>query len=190
AALGGAIRLGDRVALGAAVHLSDARLAEARVVALGRPDEGLEATPADELLLSMAARDRLVVGGAVGVLFAPLTIPIEVAVGLRHRHRIGARGDAALTASDLGTGPTAVLEDPRAALALPAVTAMASGLRILGRRWSAEVAIDLSWPIGRGRGDGDGRPRWRLDGVAVTDVDGVTTPLEGLAGFVVARPHW
>lgn len=185
--LGASVRVLPTLAAGVSALALDASLATDRTIfgdAVADPDFR---NPNFDLELSVAARDRFVPGAAAGLLFAPETLPVEVAASVLWIAPAALHGDPTLRDSRGVTGT-----DPRVRAVLgggAAATTTAPGTVTgrLGARGTfgpigVELAGELATPSG---GDDD----LALADVAIqvgaetTDVPSIPSPLRSRRTF-------
>jgi hypothetical protein len=177
---GAGARLGEWLGVGAALHASDAEVSEARAVWAGFAGRDIVGDPTRDLALTMSAHDRLVLGGALGVLIAPPDAPFEIAFGVRARGRVAGQGDADLTATHGASRPAPELDQPRSEIELQGRVVLAAGARYLGERVTVELGGELAEPTGDA-------PRWRLEGVSVRDDTGALGRLDEVPALAIER---
>lgn len=182
AMVGGAVRLGEAVAIGAALHATRLERRERRTLWAGFAGRDALGDPARDLELDVDATVPLALGGAVGVLVAPPSLPLELALGARGRLGGRATGAAALVALH-DAPPVADLDGPTAAIDLPATWDLALGARATFDRIGVEAAAELG-------GAAAATPRWELEGVAAVDETGARGPLAEVPALLTERRRW
>ncbi len=174
-----ATRLGSWLGVGVSVSLATVAVNQERTLWAGLADRDPVAQPSRDLWLETHGRDWIVPGLAVGVLIAPPSVPLELA--LAGQVQSGATLSAAASArtpitSELmldGAGSAARLE-------LPASAAARAGVRYLGERVFVEVNGELTSP--------DQAPAdWRIDSITVRDRSGGSAALTSAPGPAARR---
>jgi hypothetical protein len=164
---------------------SDVEMVERRRVWAGFAGRDQLGTPTRDLDLNLAARDRVVPFASAGVLVAPPSLPIELAVA------VAASGDAFLD-GDVSLARTSVADFPvvdrvgeqASELRLGLPTTARAGLRYLGQHILVEVGADLTWLRAAGK-----VPVWGVSGIVVRDQTGAEAEMSEVPSLVSQRNH-
>ncbi len=180
-------RASEWLAIGASVSLSRVTLDETRRIWAGfdgRTPTEVPGSADRDLEVAIAGTDEAVPGGVLGVLIAPIEVPIEVGASLAYADRAGLSGAVAITDSFLGVGPDFAASSGHATASLASPLIARLGARWLAERWIAELGGELSvYP-------GGDAPTWSISGVTIIDdLSGVTAPLDSLRSQVAHRTH-
>jgi hypothetical protein len=186
AVVGAAIRVGDWLGLGLSVGGSDVELAERRRVWAGFAGRDPLGIPTRDLDLTLSARDRVVPFASAGVLVAPPSLPIELALAVAASGDAFLDGDVALARTADADFPV-VDTDPgerEAELRLGLPTTARAGARYLGERFLVELGADLTWLRDAGK-----VPVWQARGIAVIDQTGAVAAMGEVPSLVSQRNH-
>jgi len=164
--VGAALRIGDSLAAGVAVSARRIELAETRTLWAGFSGRDGLANPALDTKLRIDGADGFAPGGTLGLLFAPLEIPIELAASAGYTRGARAKADALVVATQPG-GPGAGSDSGTARISMPDAWIIAAGARVVQNRLAIEVGT-----IARLL-DGNRSPSWRVRGIELTDVSGL-----------------
>ncbi len=170
-ALGGAIRLGDSWGVGASLGLRDVEVREDRRIWAGFAGRDPVLGAERDLALSIVGRDRVNPSATLGVLYAPIRLPLEFATSAE------LQAGANLSSSEASLRPTNSSEFPAVSVTTPtAETSQADratvrgGIRYLGERLFVEGGIDMA--LVRNNDD-----YWTLSGIDILDESTVVASL-------------
>lgn len=153
-------RVSDSLAIGATGRLDQVTLDERRRLWAGFAGRDAADDPTRDVDLELRATDGVVPGGALGLLFAPIDAPVELA--LAASVSAPAHLDGAATATQVAA-PTVETVAPTATIDLPATVTARAGARWLAERWTVELGGELSLAPGRSA------PDWTVGGVRIVD---------------------
>ncbi len=160
-------------ALASRVSLDHGRMISAEAAAAGATAGELR--PAWDMPFSAEA-GAWVPGTSVGLVIAPLDVPIELAAsftwtGDADLHATPELGDTrGLAGSGARNATAQIAPDAAATLALPLPSTFRAGARFLGGRWVAELQADYSRIA-------SAPPVWTIEGVSITPDQGTARPL-------------
>jgi hypothetical protein len=184
ASAGAAVRATDWLAAGAALRISRIEMLERRSIWAGLEGRDLVGSPERDLLLTLSADAPLRAGGAVGLLAAPIDVPIEIAMGAAFDAPVELDGRAELEA--MTADGTAPVPGPEVATSLevPGRVTLATGLRYLAPRLAIELDARFTGPLG-----GSAR-RWQIEGLEVTDESGAVARLDEVPSLLGSGRHF
>ncbi len=184
-AVGGAVRVGDSLGIGLSFSLSQWRLQETRRIWAGFDGRNVLLSPDRDLELSLDASDDFAAGASVGMLFAPLDIPLEFALSGEFKQGANLQsGRARLTPTRTSEFPSPSDNGGTASLDFSDTFIVRTGLRYLGQRSSLEVGADLFLELGTSA------ENWSLQNVAVTDDSGLNVALGSAHALSSQRDHF
>lgn len=179
-AAGAAVRATDWLAIGASLRASMLEVAETRMVWAGFSGREPVGAAERDLALELSAETFARPGAALGILAAPIDVPIEIAAAVSVDAPATLDGTAALRATtDMGT-PPAPGSGGAASITYPTRIVAATGVRYLGERLIAEVNGELDVAAGA-------RPRWELAPIAVTDESGAVGMIDAVDPLLEVR---
>lgn len=182
-ALGAAARANDWLGVGVSLTASRVSAGERRAVWAGFAGRDALGSPERDLELALSGDDAFVPGVAAGVLIAPYTVPVELALSGQLTAPAKLGGEGALRATRGAAYPSASTPSAAAELELPSPLVVRAGLRYLGELVVAELGADAYlFP-------GDDRPEWQLDRLEVTDQTGAIGTLTEVPALLHRRPH-
>ncbi len=182
ATLGVARRVGDELAIGAAVSASRFALTETRRVWAGFGGRDVIGAPDHDAELTLDGHDAFVPGAVLGLLFAPASAPIELGASIAYSQR--ARITGTVDAVGAAPGTRVALAAPTAALALDQPLTVRAGARYLGASYAIELGGDL-WFLPASAD----RAAWALSGVRIVDESTVSTALARVPSRASLRTH-
>lgn len=180
---GGAVRAAEWLAIGAALRLSTLEVSETRAIWAGFSGREPVGSAGRDLLLEVDGRTFARPGAALGLLAAPVDVPVEIAAAVSIDLPASLDGDAALRSTTDAGSPPVPGAGGSASIKHPARIVAATGVRYLGERWIAEVNGELGFTAGA-------RPRWRLAPIDVTDESGAVGALETVAPLLDVRRQY
>ena len=191
---GGARRIGESVAVGAAFAISRVEIGELRAVWAnhvqapgGDPSRGVFDANHD-VELALDAVDWISPSVVAGVLVAPPDTHVELAASVAWTADIHASGDASATrwATDAMTTPgvTVTGASGRAWLDVRQPITVRTAARWAGDRWAAEINGDL-WIFPRQADE----TSWGLSGIRVVDASNVAADVTRLPSRISTRSH-
>ncbi len=171
-ALGAAVRLGDSWGLGLSFGVRDVEVREDRHIWAGFAGRDPVLGAERDLALSIAGRDRFNPSATLGLLYAPLALPLEFAASAE------VQAGAELSSSDVTLRSTNSSEFPRvggnptaAETSWSNRATLHGGLRYLGERFLVEGGVDVAMVTS------DQDERWTLVGGNVVDESTVVANL-------------
>jgi hypothetical protein len=180
---GVAWRATEWLAIGGSATVSRVELAESRRVWAGFGLRDPIGGAARDVTVEVRGVDPLVPGAAIGVLVAPVDVPVELSVAAAWAARAELAGTARARAARPGEPPRVRSDRPAAEVVAASPLVLRSGARWLGERWIAEVTGEL-WTY-----PGGGSATWRIRGLDVIDDTGASAPIAALDSRVVQRTH-
>ncbi|MBL4633311.1 MAG: hypothetical protein JKY56_05540 [Kofleriaceae bacterium] len=184
-AVGGAVRVGDSLGIGLSLSLTQRRLQETRRIWAGFDGRDVLLSPGRDLELSLDASDDFAAGASVGMLFAPLDIPLEFALSGEYKQGANFEGGRArLTPTTASEFPLPSDNGGRASLDFADTLIVRTGLRYLGQRSSLEVGADLLLELGTSA------DTWSLQNIALTDDSGLNVALDSAHALSSQRDHF
>jgi long-subunit fatty acid transport protein len=167
--VGASLRALPWLAVGVSVYALRVELTQTRTVFGGLGADSLpNLSPSLDLTLSLDGRDDFQPGGTVGILVAPVEVPLELAASLSYTSEAELDGTPQLTDSR-GRTPAAgnppnvaavVAPSARARLTLPGGLRARAGVRFLAPRFTVEADGELAT-------GGDAEPVWQVEGVSL-----------------------
>ncbi len=182
---GAAVRTNDWLAIGLAASIDSISVETQRSVWAGFSGRETIGDPSKDLLLSLRS-SKLAPRATVGVLAAPIDVPLEFAASASLRLPTTLSGEATAEATTNVGAPPVVTRAPVAAeLPLAGVANASAGIRYLGNRFVVEVGghATLHWRTQAAR-------RWRLTGLEVRDESGAVGTLEQVSSRLAVRDHF
>ncbi len=180
---GAAFRATDWLGVGASGGFERASLEETRHVWAGFDGRDPLGSAERDLALALSASDPFVPVASAGVLVAPPQVPLELAISGSYAAPAHAEGDARLTSTRTAEFPRPPAEAAAARLRLSPTVTVRTGARYLGDRLTIEVAGELSYFLD------SNVPRWRTDGLTVTDESTAQGDLVQLDSLAPQRDH-
>ena len=171
-ALGAAVRLGESWGLGLSFGIRDVQVREERHIWAGFAGRDRLLGAERDLALSISGRDRFNPSATLGVLYAPLALPLEFAASAE------VQAGANLSSSNVTLRPSNSSEFPRvdgnpagAETSWSHLATLHGGLRYLGDRILVEGGVDVAMVTS------DPEERWTLAGVDIVDESTVVANL-------------
>jgi hypothetical protein len=181
--VGGAIRIGESIGLGASASLGQVRLSESRRLwgGFAGRDELLDSDL--DLALTLTGQDSYNPGASLGALVAPPEIPLEFALAAEFRRGQEFRsGPLALEATSINNAPQPLLSVARGSLRLASNYDLRTGIRYLGERVFVEVGAELGYVRS------DKARSWSIEGVEVADrISGLRREVTHVGALVSQR---
>ena len=183
--VGGAIRIGESVGLGASASLGQVRLRETRSLWSGFAGRDQLFDSDLDLTLRLTGQDSYNPGATVGALVAPPELPVEFAFAAQFsRGQQFRSGPLALDSTSSNNAPQVIQSLPSGSLRLASNYDLRAGARYLGERFFVEVGAELHYI----RSD-KGRS-WSIEGVEVVDqVSGLRKDVTRVGALVSQRTH-
>ncbi len=182
--VGGAIRIGESVGLGASASLGQVRLRESRRLwgGFAGRDDLLDSDL--DLALRLTGQDSYNPGASLGVLVAPPELPLEFALAAEFRRGQEFRsGPLALESTSTNDAPEPIVGQASGSLRLASTYDLRSGIRYLGERFFVEVGAELNYVRS------DKARSWSLENVQVVDRSGLRRDLDFVGALVSQRTH-
>ncbi len=181
ATIGAAHRLGDEIAVGAAVGVSRILVNETRDLWAGFAGILPPGDPRADVTLAMTGEDRFAPNAVVGALFAPNDTSLELAASVSWAGAANLAGNVSSTGAT--GGPMTIVTSPAAHMTLPQPWTLRGGARYAGERWIAECDGDL-WVFPSHASD----EVWTIDGLAI-ESNNVTGALPSVRSRLSPRTH-
>jgi hypothetical protein len=185
---GGARRIGESVAVGAAIAISRVEVGEVRALWANHQQITVGADPNHDVELALDAVDWVSPSAVAGVLVAPPDTHVELAASVGWTSDVHASGDASATrwAMDATPAPgvTVTGANGRAWLDVRQPITVRTAARSVGDRWSAELNGDL-WIFPRQADE----TSWGLSGIRVVDASNVAADVTKLPSRISTRSH-
>jgi hypothetical protein len=163
-ALGAARRVGDTLALGLSLGVSQVNVTEHRRIWAGISGRDVIGNPQRDVDVEFDATDRFVMSAVAGVLYAPEEAPIELGASVAWSRPARLEGSAAAL-SDPPDGPAIIYTGvPRASLEVRQPLVVRAGGRYVGEHVVAELDGDL-WAAPAGARSAT----WLVDDVRIID---------------------
>jgi len=180
--VGVARRIGESVAVGAAVAASRVRIAETRRVWAGFAGVATPGTPEHDVELELGGEDALSPSAIVGVLVAPADLPIELGASIGWNAGMHIEGHAVGFGTD--GGPTTANTAATDSIELASPWTFRGGLRYLSSRVVAEANCDL-WLAPASAASAI----WQVRGLRVVDPSGVAASITDVPSRVSSITH-
>lgn len=180
--VGAAMRVRPWLGVGASVGVARLMLAEKRHVFAGTGLRVPVDDPERDLVLHLRATDPWTTRLNAGVLVAPLSLPLELALAVSYTAEAAPEGDVSL-APLYDTSPLSVtLSQVRARVHLVQPIIARAGIRYLGDRVSLEAHADLVFYRAQ-------QPSWSITGVVVDELLASSAELTQVPALARARSH-
>jgi len=189
AGVGASWRATEWLAIGGALTWSRVSLSETRRLWAGFAGRDLVGGADRDVTLALSGRDDFVPGGVLGVLAAPVDVPIELGGSIGGSDTPRLSGDAAASAGNPGAAPSVETSSPAASIALSSPLIVRAGARWLGERWIVELAGELALFPRRGAAGCRGCADWSVEGITIVDETGARAPVSTVRSQRVARAH-
>ncbi len=183
-AAGFAMRLGESIGLGASVGVRDIKVRDQRRIWAGFAGRDPLLGADRDLDLRFIGQDRFAPSASVGLLYAPLELPLEFAASAEVRQ--GARfshSTAQLRSTNSSEFPSVSESGAQAQLERGGSATVRGGLRYLGERFIAEVGIDMVLLRG------GSSEEWKVSGLDVVDESTVVGSLTKVRALHSERSH-
>jgi hypothetical protein len=178
-------RATEWLAVGAGLTVSRVELAETRRLWAGFDGRDRIGDAARDVELTVGG-DALVVGGSIGVLVAPIDVPIELAASATWSGDAALAGEASARAVRPGEFPTVSDGGATAAATMASPLVVRTGARWLGEQWIAELDGEVwAYPTQAGAP----AIEWDVDGVTVTDDTGAGAVVVTVPSRASRRGH-
>jgi hypothetical protein len=183
-ALGAARRIGESLALGLSLGVSQVNVTEHRRIWAGNASREAIGNPTSDVDVELVATDRFAVSAVAGVLFASEEAPIELGASVAWTRTVRLDGYAAAF-SDPTVGPAVLYEfSPRASLEVRQPLVVRAGGRYVGDRVVAELDGDL-WAASAAAESAT----WRVDGMRVVDPSQVAVDVQRVPSRIAQHTH-
>lgn len=187
ATAGGARRIGESIAVGAAFAISRVEIGEVRALWANHQQSAV-GDPNHDVDIAIDAVDWVSPSAVAGVLLAPPDTHVELAASVAWSSDIHVSGDAraARWATDAMTTPgvTVTGANGRAWLDVRQPITVRTAARWAGERWSAELDGDL-WIFPRQADE----TTWGLSGIRVVDASNVAADITQMPSRISTRSH-
>jgi len=183
AAVAAAARATDWLAVGASASVSRLELSEHRRGWAGFAGRDAVGVADRDVDLTLTGVDGAVLGASAGVLIAPESASLELAVAVTWGQDARVDGPADAAATTRSPGPQVTTSAPSSALDVASPLIVRGGVRWLGERWTAELGGDL-WLF-----RGVDRPVWTVRGVEVADVAQVRATVDAVPSLLAQHSH-
>lgn len=171
-ALGAAVRLGDSWGLGLSVGLRDLEVREDRRIWAGFGGRDRLLGAERDLALSIVGRDRVNPSGSIGVLYAPLAIPLEFAASAEFQAGANlSSSSASLRSTNSSDFPRVEGNSASAQTSWNDRATLRGGMRYLGEQLIVEAGIDMALV------QDSSEELWQLTGLDVVDESTVRSSL-------------
>jgi hypothetical protein len=160
--LGASIRAAPWLAVGASVGIESTSVSERRHLWAGFGGRDVVGSPERDLSIELSGQQNFTPRAALGVLVAPLEVPIEIAVAGEVVAPAEISGPATLDRI-ANTSPQLLVASADSALALPGRISAHVGARYQGERFSVEANVSVRWVTEKGASE------WEIDGLSIED---------------------
>lgn len=185
---GGARRIGESVAVGAAIAISRVEIGEVRALWANHQQITVGEDPNHDVELALDAVDWVSPSAVAGVLVAPPDTHVELAASVGWTSDVHASGDASASRWAMDATPTPGVTvtggSGRAWLDVRQPITVRTAARWVGDRWSAELNGDL-WIFPHPAGE----TSWGLSGIRVVDASNVAADVTKLPSRISTRSH-
>jgi hypothetical protein len=185
---GGARRIGESVAVGAAIAISRVEIGEVRALWANHQQITVGEDPNHDVVLALDAVDWVSPSAVAGVLVAPPDTHVELAASVGWTSDVHASGDASASRWAMDATPTPGVTvtggSGRAWLDVRQPITVRTAARWVGDRWSAELNGDL-WIFPHPADE----TSWGVSGIRVVDASNVAADVTKLPSRISTRSH-
>ncbi|MCP4449066.1 MAG: hypothetical protein GY811_27585 [Myxococcales bacterium] len=183
-AAGGAVRLGDSVGIGASFAIRDIEVREERRIWAGFDGRDRLLGAERDMHLALEGRDRFSPSASLGILYAPLEIPVEFAISTEMRSGPSLEGsNVRLEGTNSSEFPRARASDIAISQDMPNAAIVRTGLRYLGDRLFVEAEADIYLLAKESPGS------WRVRGLSVEDESSAVADIVSVPTLHSDRSH-